>query len=328
MKSNIDGILALARLSNEFLIDIRKLMYLCEKANLSKDNPDDIEKLRVKLQNDKESIDRDTLFLPTESQVYNLFFGGSGHDDITVKYETEALTGFDLLVMSAIYTLYRTGCIKTTYKRIYRYIGGNSSPNQEQRNKIRNSIRKLMSYQVDIDNTQSVIYIHGKGDGYKRFSKSANLIDVKINNNPSDDEYSTIWIYDKPVIFEYCETLHNRITTFPIKSLFPPKSKIDESRANILLCLIRRLVMSESNNSVIATDCIRFASLYQELKIDKPTDKMKRSRTRKYILNFLNHFRDTEVIYYFKATDTNIRFMSEKLQIKKAKIDKRKAFCI
>lgn len=316
----IKGLLALASLCNEFTVDIRKLLEVCDKADLNPSIPDDIEKLRVKLLDDRNSKDIDNIFLPTESQVFNLFFGRSDHNDITVRYESEPLTGYDLLVMSAIYTLYKTGCIKTTYKRIYRYIGGNSSPNQEQRNKIRNSIRKLMSYQIDIDNRKSLIDIHGKGYGYKPLTKTGNLIDVKISNNPSDDDYSIVWIYDKPLIFEYCETLHNRIRAFPIEALFPPKSKIDENRSNIVVCLLRRIAISESINSNISTDTIRLSSLYQELQIDKPDDRLKRSRTRKYILNFLNHFRDTGIIRYYRATDTSIKFMTDKLQVKQDKI--------
>ena len=205
---------------------------------------------------------------------------------------TKTLQPFDRRVYQACAALFGAGNTVISLSSIYRYMGFRGRGGGNDIEKIRLSIKKMMTAQITLDNDLEI----QTNKKYKKFSYFGALLPVEMGElydiNGAITE-AAIRILREPPLFTFARE-RQQITTIPLKLLQSPVSKTD---ANILLddYLIERIKREKNKNNTKSCR-ILYSTLFKRLGIDGQTDKdrKQRQRTPIKVRNLLRYYASPE----------------------------------
>ncbi len=204
---------------------------------------------------------------------------------------TKRLLMFDKLVYIAISALFNAGNNIITLPQIYYAMGYKGTPGTADRNKINDSITKMMGAKIFFDNKEEA----NKYKKYDRFLYDGPLLPVErgtaiVNGQMMD---VVIHIFREPPMVTFAKQ-RKQITTLDIKLLQAPVSKTD-GNLQIQDYLLERI--SKAKNTDSKTCRILFDTLYKNTGIKaKPKTEAEKSakrrapdKIRKYLTHYKSH---------------------------------------
>lgn len=202
---------------------------------------------------------------------------------------TKRLLMFDKLVYIAISALFNAGNNIITLPQIYYAMGYKGTPGRADKNKINDSITKMMGAKIFFDNKEEA----SKYKKYDRFLYDGPLLPVErgtaiVNGQMMD---VAIHIFREPPMVTFAKQ-RKQITTLDIKLLQAPVSKTD-GNLQIQDYLLERI--SKAKNTDSKTCRILFDTLYKNTGIEaKPkteAEKSTKRRTPDKIRKYLTHYK-------------------------------------
>lgn len=222
-------------------------------------------------------------------------------DDLGVT-TSKKLTYFDKRVYTIIAALYKAGNRLITCSQIHQAMGYITRPAATQIEKIRNSIIKMSSAKIFIDNADEV----ANGYKYPHVVVDGPLLpifhrhDCIINGQPVQEAFAPICI---PPLIEFARG-RNQIDEISKKVLETPISKSEKNMA-IEDYLITRILHARNDYQGRK---ILLSTLFEYVKID---DSRNQKRALKDIKGIMEHYQSIDFISSFKITAEAITFSCE-----------------
>ena len=217
--------------------------------------------------------------------LYSLSF--EEMEDIEGLKLNKSLNAYDRRCHDAAWSLYLAGNEYFTASDLHRCMGNTGSPNQKQVAKIRDSMRKMRTGIVSIDNSKELAV--NKNYPLVRYTGAVmpfEEVETIKNGKPAEVTYH---ILAEPPLGAFARGRQN-ITTIPRAVLESPINKTENTLAieNYLLQRVRQM-----ENHPQHSKRILFASVFDNCGI---TEKMPKSRARDLIHRELEHFKKTGFI--------------------------------
>lgn len=221
------------------------------------------------------AADRKAGILVTTS--YSINFDGL-KDDVAIS---KRLTPFDKRVYIACSALFDAGFSVVTMTQIYKAMGNSGSPSPKQIEKVRTSIRKMMSAIITIDNA-----VEAKRYDYPHLEYEGNLLyaeRVKASDHSRTAE--AVHILRRPILIAYsaerkqCETIDSKLLQGPI-------SKTDENLA-IEDYLLHRIL--RANHDGKTSEKILFRTICDHAGI---TAQKQRQRLPEKVKTYLDYYKE------------------------------------
>lgn len=209
---------------------------------------------------------------------------------------TKQLSHFDKRVYLAVSALFNQGYEIITISQIYATMGNTGRPNARDIKKISDSLTKMESAQISLDNIDE----HAHYSNYAHFKYQGHLLLIErvsavVNGQLSE---TAIHIFREPPLVTFAKQ-RGQITTFSSSLLAIP---LNQTESNLQLedYLFERIGrMKNSKNK--STNKILYAKIFEE--IEATTNKQK-SRTIPKINTILTSFKEKGYIKNFKETPT------------------------
>lgn len=192
---------------------------------------------------------------------------------------TKQLTQYDKRVYVAAAALYNAGNKIVSATQIYYMMGYHTAPNDEDKRKIHESLTKMGSARVYIDNKNEV--------GYEKFTYDASLLPFErksayINGKLTE---SAIHLFREPPLISFARS-RNQITTLPVILLDSPQSKT-ESNLRLEDYLLERISHMKSPKSKAPRKML-YETIFAQCAINKPKE---RQRAPEKIRKYLNYYK-------------------------------------
>lgn len=212
------------------------------------------------------------------------------------------LTAYDKLVYQAVSSLYNYVSETITISQIYHAMGNNSRPNSRDADKIYNSLTKMSTARIYINNTKE----HERYDNMPEFVYDDYLLPfrrekMKINGATTD---FVIQLYCEPPLMNFARG-RKQITTIPRNVLLSPISQTETNLQiqDYLLEQIPHMKSGHRNNKKI-----RYDTLYAETG---RRDSKQKNRARNSMLTYLNHFVSVGYIDGYDVLDDGVEIQVE-----------------
>lgn len=211
------------------------------------------------------------------SLYYSINFDDIGNDIQISK----RLTPFDKRVYIAISALFNAGNKVITLNQIHKAMGYTDNPSENQRQKINDSITKMMAARITVDNTpEATVY------KYKKFVYDGSLLPLErgtaiVNGKLADVALN---IFREPPVTSFAK-MRNQITTLDIKLLQSPINKTDLNIAidDYLTTRIARMKNGKSSHRIL------FKTLYENVHIETTKQKQRAPQT---IARYLDYYKE------------------------------------
>ena len=208
---------------------------------------------------------------------------------------TKKLEPYDQRVYMAIDALFNNGCDVMSLGQIYENMGFNGVPSKRDKKKIDDSITKINSAHIFIDNKQEC----EAGYKYDNFKYDSNLLPMErlqavINGNLTE---SAIHIFRAPPLMSFARGRH-QMTTISQDVLNSPLNKTNANIAieNYLIGRIAHIKKGNSNKILLST-------LYERAGI---TTSKQKQRAPEKIQKLLEHYKKVAYIKAYKEDAENI----------------------
>ena len=207
---------------------------------------------------------------------------------------SKELEQYDKRVYTAISGIFIAGYDTMTLTKIHEAMGGVSKPSPKDLKKINDSITKMTTARISIDNEQEASlynYVRVKYDGALLPVERKRVI---VNGKLTE---GAIHVFREPPLMTFARE-RNQISIIPIKLL---QSPINKTNSNLLIddYLIRRIVSNKSKKPFR----ILYKTLYEHagiLKIENEnTVKSAKKRTKKRAQTYLEYYREQGFIKDF-----------------------------
>lgn len=205
---------------------------------------------------------------------------------------TKKLTAFDKRVYIAAGALYNNGVEVTTAAQIYKAMGNTSKPNNNDIDKINESLTKMQAAHVYLNNISE----HQLYSKYDKFVYDASLLPMErisavVNGQAVE---SAIHLFREPPLISFARE-RKQITTISRRLLESPLSKTD---ANLTIddYLLERISHIKNKKGKISNKLL-YATIYEKCHIN--TAKQ-RSRAKEKIATYLTHYKKEKFIKDFK----------------------------
>ena len=209
---------------------------------------------------------------------------------------TKQLSHFDKRVYLAVSALYNQGYEIVTISQIYATMGNTGRPNARDIQKINDSLTKMESAQISLDNIDE----HEEYSNYAHFKYQGHLLLIErvsavVNGQLSE---SAIHIFREPPLVTFAKQ-RGQITTFSSKLLEIP---LNQTEQNLQLedYLFERIAVMK-NRKKNCQHKILYTSVFEQT--ESTTSKQK-SRTIPKINTVLTSFKEKGYIKTFKETPT------------------------
>lgn len=229
---------------------------------------------------------------------------------------TKKLLQVDKRICVAVAALYNSGRRLITLRQIHNVMGNPGKPSPAQKEKIRNSVLKMMGALVHIDNRQEV----EAGYSYSLYNYDGPLLPCDMGTEEKVDGQivrDAIQLFAEPPIIKFAKS-RGQITTIPAKLLMGPISKTEENIA-IEDYLIQRIAKARSgalsSRILIKTICEK-ANIKSERQRERVNEKIEK---------LLEHYTSCDYIagYEIKAGYVDILFADKKAISKKGSKQKK-----
>lgn len=189
---------------------------------------------------------------------YSIDFDNS--DNINIHTE---LNIFDKYVYMAVANLYNAGNSYVTPTSIYHAMGGVNTPGKKQQDAILESVRKMMSARITLDNTEEAAAYNYVTNHIDDVLLPCRIKKIEVNGKLTS---SGIYLRGEPPLMEWARE-RNQITTFPLAVLQTPINRTDDNLilADYLRQRIARIKNSTGNNVIL------ISTILKQLKIDTLT---------------------------------------------------------
>lgn len=225
--------------------------------------------------------------------IYSIDF-----DNLTGVSISKNLTPFDKSLYCRCADLYRAGYEKFTLKQLYNAMGHAGVPGANDKRRISNSLKKMSTARVQVDNTQEAVEYN-----YDKFVYWGSLLpsegcEVIANGKLAE---TAVHLLTEPPLVRFARQ-RGQITTIKAELLSMPLSSTDE---NIQLqdYLLIRIAKARSGSMPRK---ILYSTIYDELKT-----KRDRKRVRDKIETLMSFFVQKGHITGYKMTDTAVEFNVE-----------------
>ena len=207
---------------------------------------------------------------------------------------SKTLSAMDKRVYEAVGALFNAGNKVTTVSQIYKAMGNTGNASGDQLKKINDSITKMRSIVIYVDNSAEV----KKYPNYPLFTYDGHLlpferISAYVNGSFTD---AAIQLFREPPLLTFARD-RKQITTIDIKLLESPVNKTENS-IKIEDYLIRRISQAKAGHG---QKKILFETLFNNCEI---TEKKAKQRARKTIVSYLEHYKKCDWITDY-STDAN-----------------------
>ena len=219
-------------------------------------------------------------------------------ENLTNAKITKALDPFDKRVYFATAALYNAGNKEVTIPQIYNAMGYDSTLSQYDRKKIDDSITKMASANILIDNEQEI----KAGYSYPRVLYDAPLLPMERVRMIINGELveGAIHLFREPPMMSFARG-RKQITTVDRELLLTPVNKTN-TNLSIEDYLIRRIAQAHNGKS---KKRILFSTIYEEAHLG--TTK-KQQRARSTITKILDHYVKHNFISKYTIDDEGISF--------------------
>ena len=214
---------------------------------------------------------------------------------------TKSLTHFDKRVYIAVSALWNAGNKVITLTQIHYTMGNTQRPAKKQLEKINESVTKMMTAWLYLDNAEEV---HGKFKYPKvQFHYDASLLPmermtIKVKGLVSD---AALHIFREPPLMSFARD-RKQITTFEAKMLQSPLRKTDGNLA-IEDYLLERIAGARRKG---LTNIILFDTLFQILKVT--TDRKQKTRILQTVKKYFEHYKSCGQIKSYVMEPDKITF--------------------
>lgn len=211
-------------------------------------------------------------------------------DEATI---TKQLTDYDEWVYIALGTLFHYGQRTISLDQIYRQMGGISKPSTQIKKKIAESVEKMRTASIIIDNTNEVEAKYK----YSRYEYKGYLLPVETiterDSKTQQIKTQQINILKEPPLIQFARE-RKQIESIPVKVLQVPLSMTERhcSLQNYLIDHIAHL----KNRNAKTNPVIKMSTIFKKVGIEGRKEK---SRARESITTILQHYKDTDFIKDF-----------------------------
>ena len=262
---------------------------------------------------------------PEDSDVYDREFSTLTKRDAHVNLiadfsqlpETvhKKLTAYDKTIYLVIGALYTAGNRNISFRSIYKTMGNEGSPNEENLKRIYKSVLKMKRIFIRLDNKREYEITNGK---YEYLSIEEDLLPVKIitkreAGEPGEDDKITdlvIVINNELPLMQFARVRH-QISKFPMKALKAPASMTDKNGEllhYLLLTIGRRRNEFKAAKKKTGRFRMKWSTIYQKCGV-KPGGKYGSrniQRIQDFTKKYLEHYKDCGIINGFKVGEDAI----------------------
>ena len=220
----------------------------------------------------------------TTTKAGNDIYYGINFDELPAELKiSKQLTPFDKRCYVAAASLFRAGNEIISSTQVYKMMGNTGKPNDREVQRINDSLTKMGTARVYIDNQQET----KTAKGYKYFRYDGPLlpferISAYINGQLTE---SAIHLFREPPLISFARQ-RNQITTITRELLESPVSKTD-SNLRIDDYLLERIGHMKNPKSKAPRKML-YATIYEKCGI---TEKKQKQRAPEKIKRYLNHYK-------------------------------------
>lgn len=242
------------------------------------------------------------------TDAYLVFFSINFDDLDPALKISKKLTAFDKLVYVATAALFHAGSDVLSVTQIYREMGNSNRPAPNQIQKIWDSLTKMRSAVITVDNQKEV----EAGSKYESFSYDGQLlpferISAYINGTLTD---AAIHLFREPPLVQFARE-RKQVTTIPRKLL---ESQVSKTEASLQIqdYLLERIGRMKRDPK--APRKILFSTIYENCGI---TTRNQRSRAPEKVKLFLEHYTKCDWIkgYSFKLSSDGVQIATTKKEL-------------
>lgn len=219
-----------------------------------------------------------------------LILYGIDQDELDGLNISREIDSYDQRVYDAICTLYDCGNKIITITQIYRTMGGKGNPAKSDLQKINNSIVKLWSTKVFVDETKDYEEYLPKDGKIKHRGRILNISfkDAYIHNKYVE---SAIVFLEEPYLLNFSKR-RKQIEAIPRNVIENGKRMTNKNLAieNYLLTRISRMKSAKRNNKTNTSNRILFDKI-----VEKAHEKNKPERVIKTARDYLEHYKSDSV---------------------------------
>ncbi len=217
-------------------------------------------------------------------------------DDLDINI-SKNLTPFDKRCYIAAAALYNAGNAVISTTQLYYMMGGQrKNPNAEDKRKIEESLLKMGTTRIFIDNEQEIKF----AKNYVHFKYDASLLPFERTSAYINGKYtdSAIHLFREPPLISFAKEHNNQITTIPRKLLASPQNKTDEN-LRIEDYLIERIAHIK-NPKFPTQNKTLYSTIFEACNIKGK----QRQRAKKKIHNLLEYYKSCSwIIGYTESED-------------------------
>lgn len=225
---------------------------------------------------------------------YSIDFGDLEETGISI---TKKLSSFDKRVYVATAALFNASNDIITLTQIHYAMGNNKRPADDQLKKIRNSVTKMLTARITVDNTsEAAVYTK-----YGRFKYNGVLLPVEFveqYNIQGSLTEAAIHIFREPPLIAFSKQ-RKQITTVPLKVLQSPLNKTEAHLAidDYLIERIKRLQHGKEHGQ----SKLLYKTIAERVNQTKPKQRQRLPGTVK---RYLDHYKECGMITrYTEAAD-------------------------
>lgn len=225
-----------------------------------------------------------------ENRADRLILYGIDQDELDGLNISREIDSYDQRVYDAICTLYDCGNKIITLTQIYRTMGGKGNPKKGDLQKINNSVVKLWSTKVFVDETKDYEEYLPKDGKIKHRGRILNISfkDAYIHNKYVE---SAIVFLEEPYLLNFSKR-RKQIEAIPRNVIENDKRMTNKNLAieNYLLTRISRMKSAKRNNKNNTSNRILFDKI-----VEKAHEKNKPERVIKTARDYLEHYKSDSV---------------------------------
>lgn len=219
-----------------------------------------------------------------------------GFEDLQGVTITKKLEPFDKRVYIAVSALFNAGNNVITLTQIHYAMGNSKRPNAKQLQKIYDSVRKMTSARVYVNNeSEAQVY-----SNYPVFKYEGSLLPIESMSASVNGQLTNaaIHIFREPPIVSFAKK-RNQLTTVTVSLLDSPISKTNGNLA-IDDYLIERIARAKNGKQPCK---ILYETLYERCRLTTPKQKQRAPET---IKRYLDHYKADGFITGYKQTADSI----------------------
>lgn len=227
----------------------------------------------------------------SRAEIKYVIYFGDAENGLTFSKQ---LTPYDKRVMLAAAELFITGNPVFTASYLYRQMGYGSTFNAEDKRKITESMEKLATTRITIDNrAEAALYNYPAFLRQTRYLLNVNTTEAIVRGKLAEAAFE---LKEEPVLLQFARA-RKQVTYIPRAVLESPRgfSKTDENLA-IEDYLLRRISQMKRDKTGKISRRILFSTIFENAGIK---DKQRKIRAKKRIILLMEHYVDTDYIYAY-----------------------------